>query len=172
MGPQKRHLNINMKRNVFRCSRCGVSGGVLDFYALYSGTPRQEVQKTLEAKLHTPQGDGMPRRTHVIQEVSESKLADVGKRHKAYRALLTRLSLASDHRQNLRERGLSDEEIDRLEYKTTPVIGMTALAQQLVSEGLELSGVPGFYKTDKGQWSFVSENRGILIHSSSQLPNL
>ena len=53
--------------------------------------------------------------------------------------------------------------IERLGYKTTPVIGMKALAKQLMNEGLYLAGVPGFYKTDSGEWSFINEKRGILI---------
>ena len=59
-------------------------------------------------------------------------------------------------------RGLSDEEIDRLGYRTTPVVGMQTIARQLQSSGYYLSGVPGFYRKD-GNWSFACESRGILI---------
>ena len=34
--PGKRHLNINLKKDVFRCPRCGFSGGIFDLYAYYA----------------------------------------------------------------------------------------------------------------------------------------
>ena len=34
--PKGRHLNINLRKDVFRCPRCGFSGGVLDLYALFT----------------------------------------------------------------------------------------------------------------------------------------
>ena len=46
------HLNIHLKKNVFRCRKCGVSGGVFDFYALVTGTPRKRVYKCLQKKRH------------------------------------------------------------------------------------------------------------------------
>ena len=42
-SPRKKHLNINLKKEVFRCPRCGVSGGIFDLYSLYTGVPREEV---------------------------------------------------------------------------------------------------------------------------------
>ncbi len=78
-------------------------------------------------------------------------------------ALLSKLTLASDHRENLLSRGLTDEQIKVLGYKTTPVVGLTAIAKQLQAEGHYLTGVPGFYHTKEGSWSLVHERRGILI---------
>ena len=34
--PKGKHLNINLELDVFRCPRCGFSGGVFDLYAFYS----------------------------------------------------------------------------------------------------------------------------------------
>ena len=92
----------------------------------------------------------------------ECPLTDIDARHATYEALLGQLSLASDHQENLLSRGLSLEMIQELGYKTTPVMGMTAIAKHLQEAGYYLSGVPGFYRKD-GKWSFVSEGRGILI---------
>ena len=38
--PKSRHLNINLRKDVFRCPRCGFSGGVFDLYAYYARIPR------------------------------------------------------------------------------------------------------------------------------------
>ena len=98
-----------------------------------------------------------------IYPLCESMLADVETRHLAYQALLSKLSLAADHRENLLSRGLAELDIERLEYRTTPVVGMAAIAKKLCLDGLHLGGGPGFYKDDSGAWTFVHEERGILI---------
>ena len=56
-------------------------------------------------------------------------------RHTTYSALLSRLSLAPDHKDNLLGRGLTETDIQCLGYKTTPVVGMTQIAKQLQSDG-------------------------------------
>ena len=43
-GTREKHLNINLKRNVYRCPKCGqFQGGVFDLYAYYMGIPRDKV---------------------------------------------------------------------------------------------------------------------------------
>ncbi len=90
-------------------------------------------------------------------------MADIETRHTAYTALLEKLSLASDHTDNLLGRGLKEDEIIQLGYRTTPVVGMAKIAKELVQEGCELSGVPGFYQTESDTWKFTINQRGILI---------
>lgn len=47
-----RHLNINLKKNVFCCHKCGsFSGGVFDLYSYYEGVPRDKVYKHLKTRL-------------------------------------------------------------------------------------------------------------------------
>lgn len=162
--PRDKHLNINLKKEVFRCPKCGVHGGIFDLYALYTGIPRDEVRKALIDRLGMPEQIQRPKRAVMpVPEIQESPIADVGARHATYSALLSNLSLAPDHRQNLINRGLSEDDISRLGYKTTPVVGMSAIAKKLVSDGYFLAGVPGFYRDSNGNWTFIEERRGILI---------
>ena len=153
--PGKRHLNINLKKDVFRCPRCGFAGGVFDLYAQYSGISRERVREALVARLDVHCRESTP-------EVNESPLMDTDARSATYEALLGALTLASDHRENLVSRGLSPDVLPKLGYRTTPVIGMTALTRRLLNDGHYLAGVPGFYR-ENGQWSIVREARGILI---------
>jgi len=164
-SPRKKHLNINLKKEVFRCPRCGVSGGIFDLYALYTGVPRDQVRKALVEKLGMPEEPKRPKRPvqPQVQEIVECPLTDVDARHATYTALLSKLTLAADHKENLLNRGLTEDDIARLGYKSTPVIGMSAIAAQLQSEGLYLAGVPGFYRTESGPWTFIHEKRGILV---------
>lgn len=162
-NPHKRHLNINLKKDVFRCPRCGVSGGIFDLYSLYTGTPRDQVRDVLIGKLGKPDVIDRSKVTVQPQEKEECPLTDVDSRHTTYSALLERLSLAQDHRENLLSRGLTESDILRIGYKTTPVVGMSSIARQLQSEGYYLAGVPGFYRDNSGKWTFAHEKRGILI---------
>lgn len=162
--PNSKHLNINLKRDVFRCPRCGVSGGVFDLYALYTGVPRNKVRNELLSIRGCTNITNSIKVNHSHSEAFvECPITDVEARHMTYTALLSKLSLAKDHRENLRGRGLTDCEIDELGYKSTPIAGCAAFAKQLQSEGCYLAGVPGFYRTENGEWSFVHEKRGILI---------
>ena len=162
-SPKKKHLNINLKKDVFRCPVCGLSGGIFDLYALYAGVPRSEAKSAIANRL-TPSGTVQVMKRQVPQAPdTECRLADINTRHKTYTALLSKLSLASDHRQNLLERGLTEDEIIGLEYKTVPLAGMTVLAKQLLTESCLLEGVPGFYRDENNHWTFIQEKRGILI---------
>lgn len=157
--PKSRHLNINLRKDVFRCPRCGFSGGVFDLYSYYARIPREQVLSTLRDRLSVP---AVRQAFHPPVLAEENPLTDVDARHATYTALLSRLTLASDHRENLLRRGLSQEDISRLGYKTTPVLGFTALAKHLREEGCYVAGVPGFYK-EQDQWTLKFPGRGILI---------
>ena len=158
-----KHLNINLRKEVFRCPKCGVSGGIFDLYSLYTGIPRDDVREAMAERLGISGQSYRPPKKVVVKEVEESPVADIETRHKTYTALLGKLSLASDHTENLLQRGLKEDEIRQLGYRTTPVVGMTKMAKELVQEGCALSGVPGFYRTEDGQWKFTVNQRGILI---------
>lgn len=162
--PRDKHLNINLAKNVFRCPRCGFSGGIFDLFAHYAGVDRSEAREVLLARLSVPENIPLRQspKPKTVEEI-ETPLTDIEARHQTYTALLNSLSLASDHVSNLKNRGLPEEEISRLGYKTTPVMGTAAIAKKLAGEGCYLTGVPGFYRTEAGTWDFVHEARGILI---------
>ena len=163
-NPYKKHLNINIRKEVFRCPKCGVSGGIFDLYALFAEIPRDKVYKAISEKI-SPKTFVHKKITiqPKVESDKEYPLIDVETRHATYSAFLSKLSLASDHKTNLLNRGLNDEEIKNLGYKSAPIIGMSALSRQLRNEGFYLSGVPGFFKTESGEWTFASDKRGILI---------
>lgn len=162
-NPRKKHLNINLKKEVFRCPRCGVSGGIFDLYSLYTGIPRDKVRNAIAERLGSPKITTGQTQKIVVPDIQECPVTDIDARHETYTALLSKLSLAEDHVNNLLNRGLTSDDITRLGYKTTPIVGMSAIARQLHSEGYYLSGVPGFYRNDENEWSFIHESRGILI---------
>lgn len=169
---RKKHLNINLAKDVFRCPRCGFSGGLFDLYAHYTGISRDDVYEELKKRLGGFDDDISPsvkKKTNTrpaapVPEITDCPVTDIDTRDATYRALLGKLSLATDHKQNLLGRGLPDEVIIRNGYKTTPAVGTKALAKQLLADGCYLAGVPGFYRDQKDQqWTFVQNKRGILV---------
>lgn len=162
-----KHLNINVVKEVFRCPKCGISGGMLGLYSLYTNVPVNKAGAMIRAKMGITDSSYQPKRREPInvhrEMEKEYPITDVETRHATYSALLGCLSLSKDHKENLLRRGLTETEISRLGYKTTPVMGMTSIARQLLSAGLYLAGVPGFYRNEKDEWTFANDNRGILI---------
>ena len=158
-----KHLNINLIKNVYRCPKCGISGGVIDLYSLIMGASYEKAREIVKAHI-SANGYSNPYKGNMVKEtLTEYPLTDVKTRNETYSALLQKLSLSPDHRENLINRGLTDNDIQRFGYKTTPIVGMNILAKQLLMEGHYLAGVPGFYKNDQDKWTFVSGKRGILI---------
>ncbi len=159
-----KHLNINLKKEVFCCPKCGEGGGIFDMYSLFSNTPRKKAKKNILNAINMNTSPVIKREpTPTPPTEVESPLADINIRHDTYSVLLSMLSLSGDHVDNLKNRGLNDSDITALGYKTTPVIGMQAIASQLISQGYTLAGVPGFYSDKNDNWMLVTEQRGILI---------
>ena len=160
----KKHLNINLVKNAFCCPKCGFSGGMLDLYGYYAKTDRSKAYKAIIEKLQIDANTVQTHREKRQQQptVTEYPLTGIEERDATYRAFLSRLSLATDHRENLLSRGLTDEVIQQNLYRTTPAGGYAAIAKQLLSEGHYLSGVPGFYRKE-GAWTYYGTRRGILL---------
>ncbi len=79
------------------------------------------------------------------QPERESQKAVPDVLHNAYSALLVELKLSEVHRANLQQRGLTDTEIDSLNYRTLPAKGRLELVNGLRAKNVKLAGVPGFY---------------------------
>ncbi len=77
---------------------------------------------------------------------AERQPVSLEERHAAYSTMLSHLTLLDKHRKNLLERGLSEDRIQRNEYRSMPETeqGRRLLASLLRSCGFDLLGVPGF----------------------------
>jgi len=158
----RKKLNINFRKNVFRCNKCGdrkkhTQGGPLDLAMLYLGL---DSPKAAAWELRKRSGDVVPTERKVLS-FPEEKLAPIDVRDKTYSLLLSHLGLRDRHRKSLRERGLTDSQIDEFGYRSCPK-NVDALAKKLLFDGATLDGVPGFY-TENGNWSMVRTGSGILI---------
>lgn len=156
------HLNINLRKEVWRCNRCGSSGNAVDLYILFSNEPltRQEAAAQICSRVSL-----LPRTPKPIQisaaPVQEQAPLEV--RHIINSELLTRLKLSTHHRTALHNRGLSDEFIEWAGYRSLPPNGCDKIVRKMVQDGFVPERIPGFYLSERNQRRFMNYSGGILI---------
>ena len=116
-GESKGKLNLNLKKNVFKCNRCGESGGMLALYGKIYGVDNQtacrEIKDALGKNEQTPSYQIRKREIAPKEpEIPESPPAPDAVRHKTYSMFFSMLVLADTHRQNILKRGFTDGQIE------------------------------------------------------------
>lgn len=185
-GDRRGKMNVNFVKNVWRCNYCGEHGGMLNLYARVNNTTNSEAYREICDALQA--GDtswgyggaesadayaGVPvREPHADRQpdmgITQAERASPQEIHQTYSLMLGMLSLNSAHRAHLRseKRGLADEQIDSLGFKSTPPYFLCrSLTERLIKQGCRVEGVPGFYLYEGGYWTakFSSRTAGILI---------
>jgi hypothetical protein len=93
--------------------------------------------------------------------------ADVNKLHSVYSALLSELTLSDAHRENLHQRGLKDEAIQRYGYRSLLQQGRSAIVRKLCEQFNDetLMSVPGFAikQSNTGPYRAIVGKPGLLI---------
>lgn len=169
-GDRKGKLNLNLKKNVFKCNRCGESGGMLALYGKVYGVDNQTAcQKIKDALGRNEKAPSYQVTYKEIEskepEIENSPPASDEVKNKTYSMLFSMLILAESHRRNLLRRGLSEEKIDANGYKSTPVFGFKKITRKLIEAGCTVKGVPGFYQDEDGEWTiyFNPKSAGYMI---------
>lgn len=185
-GDRRGKMNVNFVKNVWRCNYCGEHGGMLNLYARVNNTTNSEAYREICDALQagdTSWGyggaesadayEGVPvREPHAGRQpdtgITQAERASPQEIHQTYSLMLGMLSLNSAHRAHLRseKRGLADEQIDSLGFKSTPPYFLCrSLTERLIKQGCRVEGVPGFYLHEGGYWTakFSSRTAGILI---------
>lgn len=165
----KGKMNLNFQKNVFRCNRCGESGGMLNLYAKAYGVDIKTARKEIiEATGRTDFKREMLHRKDMERtetQITNAVMASDADKHKTYSKLFDMLILADCHKNNLLKRGFTEEQIVENGYKSTPVYGFRNLTKRLIEEGCTVEGVPGFYKDKDGEWTvyFNRKSSGFMI---------
>lgn len=193
-GDHRGKMNVNYVKNVWRCNYCGESGGMLNLYARCNNTTSSDAYReicdalqvgdwsgnTASPKHKTYTGDSnleSPAMASLVKvntvsgfpdEIPQSPLASIQEIHQTLSLLFGMLTLSQAHRSHLRspKRGLTDEQIDSLGFKSTPPPFLCrSLTEQLMKRGCTVQGVPGFYLDDSGRWTvkFYKKTSGIII---------
>jgi len=157
-------INLDVKKKVYKCSSCGKGGGMVELYAKVNGVTNSEAYKEIcellgcgktSVAVSSATGNSDP----AAKPISR---ADDSTIHQTYSMLLSALTLAKPHLEQLLSRGLSQDQIDRYVYKSVPAFGQQGLCDKLLKSGCTLEGVPGFFR-DKGKWNVKLKAPGILI---------
>lgn len=164
-------LNINYRKNVYGCVKCGAGGGMLDLYGRYYNLTAREAYDEICEKLSLGETAKAAETAKFLsikdmeRAAPESIRASEEEIHHTYSTLLFHLSLSKKHLEDLTTRGLTVEQIRHEEYRSTPVFGLKKLTETLLEEGCTVQGVPGFYQDKNGQWTlnFHNRNSGFLI---------
>lgn len=168
-GNRKGKLNVNTAKNVYRCNYCGESGGMLALYGkVYNLTNREaydEIAQSLHLGTDAPEYQVQEKKRPSEDELVNVERADDKVIHQTYMRLLDMLTLADHHRKDLQSRGLTDDQMEKHLYRSTPLFAFKQLTAKLVAEGYTVKGVPGFYMLKDGSWSLnVSvKNGGFFV---------
>ena len=161
-------MNLNLQHDVWRCNYCGESGGMLMLYAKVHNISSNDAYYEICDSLHTGTSpEYKVQQTMTPAVVAQSELAPPQEIHRTFSALLEMLPLYDKHREHLRQkRGLTDEQIEALGYKSTPPPHLCrSYTDKLIAKNCTVQGVPGFYLDGDGKWTvkFGSRTAGIII---------
>lgn len=168
-GDRRGKMNLNTAKDLWRCNYCGEGGGMLSLYAKVYGVSNsdayREICDALAVNGFSP--DYTVPEKAAPAEAEQSDAASVQEVHQTFSMLLSMLILIPAHRTHLQSvRGLSDDEITRFGFKSTPPPFLCrSLTNRLVKAGCRVQGVPGFYVDDNGCWTvkFHQRTSGIII---------
>lgn len=166
--------NINFVENVFGCCRCDFNGGTYKFISYYTGWPYDQVEtriKNGELRNYVPhENDAVVEDIGSEESVNANNqgfLAKLRDRDEVYNAFLDLLTLDDSHRNDLLRRGLTNEEIDKIKFRSFPrYMPPKWIPKKLTDRGYNLTGVPGFGINSKGTWVLSRQpDGGFLIPS-------
>ena len=163
---KKGKMNLNMEKNVFRCNYCNEFGGMIALYGKVMNTDNSAAYREICDALQISSSP-VPRPAPAAKPMElpkETELAPVEDRDQTYRLMFSMMTLSKTHKESLMARGLSEMDIYRFGYKSTPAFGFSKLTEALVNRGCRLDGIPGFYQKE-GRWlpRFNSNCTGIVI---------
>ena len=139
---KKSKLNLNASKNVYRCNNCGEYGGMIELYgkvhAISNADAYREICEILGCGTNPVNNS-----TSNPEQPDPAKpkgRADNETIHQAYSMLLSMLTLAAPHREQLLAKGLPQEHIEKFGYKSVPAFGQQALCLKLLqSESMLLT---------------------------------
>ena len=160
-------LNVNPHKNVWRCAKCDRSGGPVRLHAYVKDMSMNDASNDLN-RIAAAQPAERNHRTRKSQK--EIVPADIMIRNTVYTRLLDHLELKQIHRDNLLSRGLREQDIQVLGYKSyfdvNDTLKRSETAKQLIPDGFPIKagyGIPGIRGIGSDSMTFVSKRDGFLI---------
>ena len=161
------------------CSNCPRhprpgSSGILDLYCFFSGVEsRKKAYGILMDTLYGGSQNFVPAKrpvqhveysTRPTDPSDDPSLAPIDVRDTAYRKFLDLCILSRRHKTMLKQRGVTDEDIRSIGYRSVPQAGLNQIAKALVGAGVVLDRVPGFFFDKKtGTYKIRPHQSGVFI---------
>ena len=154
---RKKRMYLNAAKNLFYCHNCGEYGNALTLYANLTGLDTKAAYRELTG------GDIIRSPSITQKRITDRERVPLHLpgRHAVYLGLLQSLELSAKHRNNLLNRGLDDDIIERNLYRTVPGTIVASRITHKLAERFSLAGVPGFYTIGR-DWK-MSLHKGFFI---------
>lgn len=157
------------KQNIYNCFVCDNHGGAIDLHInLSDGNYQGEEGRKKAAKeiFEILQNDNEMIEYHNFvtethQDTEEAYKTSDEHCSYVYYSMLKELELKDEHKKDLLRRGLTEEDIKRFKFKSTPD-NKYKVCKSLVEKGIYLEGVPGFFKNQKGNWDINIPGKGYF----------
>lgn len=156
---EKGTMRLNISNNSYICKKCEARGYSIGLYAKNKYISNREAYQRLISEEADISNNLM---TSIITNTRKNKEElDI-----VYQAFLEKLSLSSDHTMKLLKYGFTIEAIESIGFKTIPTqeAQKIEICRELINEGIDLTGTPGFYRDKRFRWNFKS-HRGIFVPS-------
>lgn len=156
---EKGTMRLNISNNSYICKKCEARGYSIGLYAKNKYISNREAYQRLISEEADISNNLM---TSIITNTRKNKEElDI-----VYQAFLEKLSLSSDHTMKLLKYGFTIEDIESIGFKTIPTqeAQKIEICRELINEGIDLTGTPGFYRDKRFRWNFKS-HRGIFVPS-------
>lgn len=158
----KKVSNGKLKENKYRCFNCDAGGNAIDLHMQLNPSSEyigeegyKKVCKDIFSALNgnstfiTDHYKMKEEMTHIDE--SQTEIRDDESLSQVYMALASILPLRDEHKADLLRRGLTEDDIRKFRFCSVPY-DTKAACRKLISEGLVLEGIPGFYKDRRGEW--------------------
>lgn len=166
---RSKKLYVNADNRSFYCFRCGAKGGVIDLYANFRGISFEEAKKEMRSRRSSKTTSYCFTKAEELPTTNDEPIIKLESRgikqtSAVYEAMVEYLKLNFGDRALLRKRGLTDAQIDEFRFRSLPQGSQERkkMVNNLLEQGFDLLGIPGFYEADAGI-KFVPYENGILI---------
>ncbi len=161
----KKRFAMNTEIESGHCWSCGQTADIAGYHAAFNNLSIEEARKDLDEKVGAGKIDFVRPERLVIEEKPQAKMAGIDTLDNTYRAFLSELHLSEKNKAMLLARGFNPEDIEKFGYKSFPAYSddFYSICRRLIKAGCNLEGVPGFFQTKRGDWTFMRCTPGIII---------
>ena len=153
---EKGTMLLNTSNNSYICKNCEERGYSISLYAKCKYITNKKAYKEL---LQSKPDMNSNINTIITNSKKNDEELDL-----VYQEFLEKLQLNPEHTMKLLKLGFDIEDIEEIGFRSIPdnEDEKERMCQELINNGLELKGIPGFFQNDKFRWTFKS-HKGIFV---------